>query len=194
MTWVLGATGWILRTIFKTVFEVDFCIVNGSLASWHRAVQDMSDDAGSRGLAPSHLSLLSLLSHVVASCPWPGLQSISLHESHCAPHDHWALLSGPPPAECFRANLIWQGDNVTVSQWRKDRTPGFRNVAKTWVCRWFWNPLHRSCLVGFVCLSLHLISHMVFCLHLSLSISLGYERWFTVEIRPHPKQLLDSVA
>ena len=38
MTWVLGATGWMLRTIFEPVFEVDFCIVNGSLASWHRAV------------------------------------------------------------------------------------------------------------------------------------------------------------
>ena len=50
-------------------------------------------------------------------------------------------------------------------------------------CCLFCSHLHRFLSVGFVCLSLHLISHMVFCLHLSLSISLGYERWFTVEIR-----------
>jgi hypothetical protein len=128
---VLGATGWMLRTIFEPVFEVDFCIVNGSLASWHRAV--LSGHVWRRRVqgfdTESLESRESLKSHQLR-CRLPGLQPISLHESHCAPHDHWALLSGPPPAQT--ANLIWQGDNVTVSQRHKDRTPGFRNVAKTW--------------------------------------------------------------
>ena len=184
MTWVLGATGWMLRTIFEPVFEVDFCIVNGSLASWHRAV--LSGHVWRRRVQGFDTESTWVTWVTKKS-------SVALPAARLTTHiPSWIpLRTARPLGATFRTASStdsefdmtrWQRDCFATAQGQNAWVPQCGKNLRTFAA-YFGAILHRFFLVGFVCLSLHLISHMVFCLHLSLSISLGYERWFTVEIR-----------